>query len=29
MVGSGMMIVNAPWGLEDELARLGEKFAAR
>jgi 23S rRNA A2030 N6-methylase RlmJ len=24
-----MMIVNAPWGLEDELARLGEKFAAR
>lgn len=28
MVGSGMMIVNAPWGLEDELARLGEKFAA-
>jgi len=27
MIGSGMMLVNAPWGLEDELARLSEKFA--
>jgi len=27
MVGSGLMVVNAPWGLSDELARLGENFA--
>lgn len=27
MVGSGLMVVNAPWGLEDELARIGALFA--
>lgn len=28
MVGSGMFVVNAPWGLEDEAARLDRVFAA-
>lgn len=27
MVGSGMFIVNPPWGIEDECARLDELFA--
>ena len=27
MVGSGVIVVNAPWGLEDELGRLGKHFA--
>lgn len=27
MVGSGVMIVNAPWGIEDELAILSDKFS--
>lgn len=27
MVGSGMMVVNPPWGLDEELADLGAKFA--
>ena len=27
MVGSGLIIVNPPWGLEDELKRLGDRFA--
>lgn len=27
MVGSGLFIVNAPWGTEDEAQRLGENFA--
>ena len=27
MIGSGMFIVNAPYGLEDEAARLGRLFA--
>jgi len=27
MVGSGIMIVNAPWGLDGELAELSAKFA--
>ena len=28
MVGSGMFVVNAPWGTEDEMARLTSLFAA-
>jgi 23S rRNA (adenine2030-N6)-methyltransferase len=28
MVGSGLFIVNPPWGLGPELARLSERFAA-
>lgn len=28
MVGSGLFVVNAPWGLEAELARLSDRFAA-
>lgn len=27
MVGSGLFMVNAPWGLEAELARLSKRFA--
>lgn len=27
MIGSGLFILNAPWGLDAELARLGECFA--
>lgn len=28
MIGSGMFVVNAPFGLAEEAARLGKKFAA-
>jgi 23S rRNA (adenine2030-N6)-methyltransferase len=27
MVGSGLVVVNAPWGLDDELANLTNHFA--
>lgn len=27
MVGSGLFVVNPPWGLDDELARTGARFA--
>lgn len=27
MVGSGLVVVNAPWGLDGELAALGKQFA--
>ena len=28
LLGSGMLVVNPPWGLEDEAVRLGARFAA-
>jgi len=28
MEGSGLFVVNPPWGLAEELAALGRKFAA-
>jgi 23S rRNA (adenine2030-N6)-methyltransferase len=27
MVGSGLVVVNAPWGLDGELAKLADHFA--
>jgi 23S rRNA (adenine2030-N6)-methyltransferase len=29
MLGSGLFVVNAPYGLEAELARITEVFAAK